>query len=939
MKTRFLLSLAIMGSLVVAPAKGGGNLSAAEQVPVSVTLYNKHQVCLADVRGTPGRITAIHLTPSVGSQEALDNLMVQFYWDGRQTPFIVCSIRELLALLAPDGTPIHTPPLVFSKGFRIFGECVAGRGGQLHGHIAYETSPPPVSSKRVRYDPGLGITTPQLAETVRVRPPHVRSGRGEAIAIPNGGFESGSLAPWRDVSWEPEGMKERFNVYTAGTEGVGAHGGQFMAGIVRGGNCVGLLRTDGLVPGYRYRLSAWVNTFGVDEQGYKDKAKVRIGINTVGTFLMKLHPEGGDLWTTDFSSPQFYFPHCWGARMFTHSHDHWSKITVTTRARGEIACILLNGVQLLGDVRKWCLFDDVALENIPLPMGAIEGQVADTEGKPVENTVVTTHPWGFAARTPGNGRFRIEDVPEGIYTVEASDGTTSASVAGVRVLAGCPTVVQFVLGDPSNGKVVSTKLPDEQNRLVNGGFESGDTVGWNRAYLCDGMDVGGATRRVAPPSGDSMFGGEHVYHYAGARETIYQRVPVGRGSRWTFHGRLFAHSGDGSGRTTCRLVVDPFGGTNFPIASEPHSGEWSDISVSFVAQADTVVVGVEMRQRPRAVSGLSDDRGIVDHLPREDARTDYDGCYCDDLRLLPAAPDAEIAEPVAPPKMPTVAEAEPRVLPDAEAAIILLPDGETEMYLIRISAGTFLMGGDSRSGWANDDEFPRHLVSLDSHWIGKYEVTNAQYKAFCDDQGYPYPPDPAFSKIPWVHRDRRYYYGNYFTQMPGYPVVNVTWHDAKAFCKWAGLRLPTEAEWEMAARGHGRSLRTYPWGEQTNPAWTTRTRDNTCLQVMPDMYLYTAPVGRFESHKRIYCVGRSIFGVCEMGGNVREWCADWYGPYLAVERRNPTGPSAGLEKVARGGCWRGRDYGVMTRCSYRWRHDPLYYEWGTTGFRVAADAE
>jgi formylglycine-generating enzyme required for sulfatase activity len=289
--------------------------------------------------------------------------------------------------------------------------------------------------------------------------------------------------------------------------------------------------------------------------------------------------------------------------------------------------------------------------------------------------------------------------------------------------------------------------------------------------------------------------------------------------------------------------------------------------------------------------------------------------------------------------MPTVAEAEPRVLPDAEAAIILLPDGKTEMYLIRISAGTFLMGGDSRSGWANDDEFPRHLVSLDAYWIGKYEVTNAQYKAFCDDQGYPYPPDPAFSKIPWVHRDRRYYYGNYFTQMPDYPVVNVTWHDAKAFCKWAGLRLPTEAEWEMAARGHGRSLRTYPWGEQTNPAWTTRTRDNTCLQVMPDMYLYTAPVGRFESHKRIYCVGRSIFGVCEMGGNVREWCADWYGPYLAVERRNPTGPSAGLEKVARGGCWRGRDYGVMTRCSYRWRHDPLYYEWGTTGFRVAADAE
>ena len=105
---------------------------------------------------------------------------------------------------------------------------------------------------------------------------------------------------------------------------------------------------------------------------------------------------------------------------------------------------------------------------------------------------------------------------------------------------------------------------------------------------------------------------------------------------------------------------------------------------------------------------------------------------------------------------------------------------------------------------------------------------------------------------------------------------------------------------------------------------------------MPDKFLYTAPVGTFETHKRPYAIGRSPFGVCGMGGNVREWCADGYGPNLAGPQTNPTGPAASAERVLRGGCWRGRDYGVMTRCSYRHHHDPNYYEWGTTGFRVAA---
>jgi sulfatase modifying factor 1 len=915
---------------------------AATTIPVDVTLYRRHQACLADVRGVAGRITALHLVPTVANKEALDGLMVCVFWDGCDTPYIACSLRQLLALLDDKGRPVGLPELDFGRGFKIFLECLSGPGGRVQGNVSYASSQLPVSSKRARFDPDLGITHPQQVDLDKWEPPGDRLGCGEAFPVPNAGFESGRTQPWRDASWE----KGCFRIYPSGTEGVRAHTGRFMAGTVVPGEptrgCRGLARVGGLVPGYRYRLSAWINTFNFDQQPEPKpvpwNAKVRLGLNTTGTFLSELYPEGGDLWTMDFSHPKFYFAHCWGARDFADSQDHWSQISVEARARGEVASLVLDCMQLYGHAgnRKWCLIDDVTLDNVPLPMGTIEGRVTGAR----RSAMVTTEPWGFRARarTDQDGSFRIEAVPEGVYTVEAREGVNRASVSDVRVLAGRSTAVELTLGKSLAGRVIPAEPAVGRNELVNGDFESGDDVGWQRAYRCEAMDVVAATRRVLPSSGRHMFGGEHVFHQAGTREIVYQRVPVPKGSRWTLSGMLFAHSADGSAdESRCQLVADPAGGADFTIASDYHNRAWANTAISFVAEAETVTVGVAMERRAWATAGLPGKQAIVGLGESNEFRADYSALYCDDLRLVPAAAGAPMAEPSPRPGRPTVAQGGAPTLPNAETAVITLPDGKTTMELVRVPAGMFLMGGDSRSGWANDDEFPRHHVQLGSYWIGKYEVTNAQYKAFRDDQHYPYPPDPAFSKVPWAHPDRCYNYGDYLGQMPDYPVVNVTWHDAQAFCRWAGLRLPTEAEWEMAARGHGDSLTTYPWGEQTDPAWTTRTRDNTCIQQIPDWFLYTAPIGSFETGAP-FTVGKSVFGVCSLGGNVREWCADWYGPYSAADQENPKGPATGIERVLRGGSWHDRDYGVVTRCSYRDRHRPDWYEWGTTGFRVAGDA-
>ncbi|MGE3062655.1 MAG: formylglycine-generating enzyme family protein [bacterium] len=208
--------------------------------------------------------------------------------------------------------------------------------------------------------------------------------------------------------------------------------------------------------------------------------------------------------------------------------------------------------------------------------------------------------------------------------------------------------------------------------------------------------------------------------------------------------------------------------------------------------------------------------------------------------------------------------------------------------MILVPEGNFMMGDDAHE----IGEEPKHQVYLDEYYIGKYEVTNQQYKRFCDETKREYPKDPEFKGME-----------QYFTKYPNYPVVMVTWHDAQAYCKWSGMRLPTEAEWEKAARSS--DSRTYPWGDDdpSDGRYCNHTfnesdyhYDERYVVYADDGYEYTSPVGLFEW-------GVSPYGCYDMAGNVWEWCFDWYGwdAYRNSLKDNPKGPQKGELKVIRGG--------------------------------------
>jgi serine/threonine-protein kinase len=194
-----------------------------------------------------------------------------------------------------------------------------------------------------------------------------------------------------------------------------------------------------------------------------------------------------------------------------------------------------------------------------------------------------------------------------------------------------------------------------------------------------------------------------------------------------------------------------------------------------------------------------------------------------------------------------------------------------------------------------EDEQPMHPVALDGFWIDQTEVTNAQYRQ-CVEAGDCDPPPNSSSST------RDFYHGN--STYDDYPVIYVSWHQANAYCEWAGTRLPTEAEWEYAARGTDGW--EYPWGNAVPDAtllnYNGNVGDTTAVGSYPD--------------------GASWCGALDMAGNVWEWVADWYASdyYRRSPSHNPTGPSSGEYRVLRGGAW--INFQIYIRCAFRLRHHP-----------------
>ncbi len=201
------------------------------------------------------------------------------------------------------------------------------------------------------------------------------------------------------------------------------------------------------------------------------------------------------------------------------------------------------------------------------------------------------------------------------------------------------------------------------------------------------------------------------------------------------------------------------------------------------------------------------------------------------------------------------------------------------MTLLFVPAGLVKMGG--MDILMENDELPAHEVTLDAFWIDQVEVTNGMY-ALCVKAGVCRPP------VKFHSDNRANYYDN--PDFRDYPVVYVSWYDANAYCKWAGRRLPTEAEWERAARSD--DMRNYPWGNEPPNAENANANN-----IVGD----TTRVGS-------YALGASPFGALDMGGNVWEWVADYYQPnYYAISPLvNPPGPENGGVnhlRVIRGGSY------------------------------------
>jgi iron(II)-dependent oxidoreductase len=251
------------------------------------------------------------------------------------------------------------------------------------------------------------------------------------------------------------------------------------------------------------------------------------------------------------------------------------------------------------------------------------------------------------------------------------------------------------------------------------------------------------------------------------------------------------------------------------------------------------------------------------------------------------------------------------------------PDGAD---MVMIPAGEFWMGRSHH--WLLDelgmhlrprlDDQPVHQVYLDSYWIDRHEVTNQQYARFAETTGRRTP-------FHWIG-------GQILSGKDDHPVYNVTWEDAAAYCQFVGKRLPTEAEWERAARG-GLERALYPWGDKLIPA--EESREGASEPAAPRR---RAHYGLPDGATRVGSYPPNGFGLYDLTGNVWEWVQDWYerGYYSVSPERNPQGPETGLYRVIRGGGWSDSDERILA-VHYRNFTNPTLPS-NTVGFRCARSA-
>ncbi len=271
--------------------------------------------------------------------------------------------------------------------------------------------------------------------------------------------------------------------------------------------------------------------------------------------------------------------------------------------------------------------------------------------------------------------------------------------------------------------------------------------------------------------------------------------------------------------------------------------------------------------------------------------------------LSPTATETPIPTPT---PEPTLGIGSTVINPIDEAVLVYVPEGE------------FLMGSEVDDAW--NDERPQRLVYLDTFWIYQNPVANAQFAAFVDASGHQTSAEEigwgwAWDGANWVQTGGAYWRApegphSDIADRDDHPVVQMSWHDAAAYCQWAGGRLPTEAEWEKAARGT--DGRRFPWGDDPVTGDRANFCDANCPmdwadQTRDDGYGRTSPVGSYPA-------GASPYGALDMAGNVWEWVADWYAAdyYSRAPAENPTGPASGESHVLRGGSWSSFDGNLRT---------------------------